>query len=167
MNMKTKKLAECSVLAALAFGLSYLELLMPLPTLPGAKLGLANLAVLIALYRLGLSGAVAVSGVRILLSWLLFGSFTSLIYSACGAILSLLVMFLLQKSKLFSCVGISAVGGACHNLGQIIAACFMLGTRAALSYLPYLIILGVLFGAVIGLLVKAILKVISKNKKVN
>ncbi|MBR5120973.1 MAG: Gx transporter family protein [Oscillospiraceae bacterium] len=162
--MKTKKLAECAVLAALAFGLSYIELLMPLPTIPGAKLGLANLAVLIALYRIGFSGAAAVSGVRILLSWLLFGNFTALVYSACGAVLSLLVMYLLVKSKLLSCVTVSAVGGACHNIGQIIAACFMLSTSAALSYLPYLVILGVLFGLVIGVLVKAILKVVSKKR---
>ncbi|MCD7847101.1 MAG: Gx transporter family protein [Oscillospiraceae bacterium] len=161
---KTKKIALCGVLAGLAFGLSYLEMLLPTPGIVGAKLGLANLAVLVALYLSSWREAAAVSGVRIVLSWLMFGSFTGMIYSLAGGILSLLVMALLKKIDRFSPVGVSVAGGVGHNIGQILAALVLLGT-GVLGYLPVLIILGAVSGAIIGVVALVLINALRKVRK--
>ncbi|MCD8006114.1 MAG: Gx transporter family protein [Oscillospiraceae bacterium] len=161
---KTRRIAVCGVLAGLAFGLSYLEMLLPSPGIVGAKLGLANLAVLVALYLFSWREAAAVSGVRILLSWLLFGSFTGLIYSLAGGIVSLTIMALLKKIDLFSAVGVSVAGGVGHNLGQILAALAILGT-GVLGYLPLLIVLGAVSGGIIGVVAAIIIKALRKVGK--
>ena len=104
INKAVKQVAYVGVLAALAFGLSWLEMLLPSIGIPGAKLGVANLAVLAALYLCSPAEAALVSLVRIILSWLLFGSFTGLIYSLCGGALSLAVDDNPEKVKpLFAC----------------------------------------------------------------
>ncbi|MCD7784081.1 MAG: Gx transporter family protein [Oscillospiraceae bacterium] len=161
---KTKKIALCGVLAGLAFALSYIEMLLPTPGIIGAKLGLANLAVLVALYLFSWREAAAVSGVRILLSWLMFGSFTGMIYSLAGGILSLLVMALLKKIDRFSPAGVSIAGGVGHNIGQILAALVLLGT-GVLGYLPVLIILGAVSGAIIGVVALVLINALRKAGK--
>ncbi len=161
---KTRRIALCGVLAGLAFGLSYIEMLLPTPGIVGAKLGLANLAVLVALYLFSWREAAAVSGVRILLSWLLFGSFTGLIYSLAGGIVSLTIMSLLKKLDRFSPVGVSIAGGVGHNLGQILAAFLLLGS-GVLGYLPLLIILGAVSGAIIGIVAAILINALRKVVK--
>ena len=161
---KTRRIALCGVLAGLAFGLSYIEMLLPTPGIVGAKLGLANLAVLVALYLFSWREAAAVSGVRILLSWLLFGSFTGLIYSLAGGIVSLVIMALLKKLDRFSPVGVSIAGGVGHNLGQILAAFLLLGS-GVLGYLPLLIILGAVSGAIIGIVAAILINALRKVVK--
>ncbi|MCD7771011.1 MAG: Gx transporter family protein [Oscillospiraceae bacterium] len=161
---KTRRIALCGVLAGLAFGLSYIEMLLPTPGIVGAKLGLANLAVLVALYLFSWREAAAVSGVRILLSWLLFGSFTGLIYSLAGGIVSLIIMSLLKKLDRFSPVGVSIAGGVGHNLGQILAAFLLLGS-GVLGYLPLLIILGAVSGAIIGIVAAILINALRKVVK--
>ncbi|MCD7822703.1 MAG: Gx transporter family protein [Oscillospiraceae bacterium] len=161
---KTRRIALCGVLAGLGFGLSYLEMLLPSPGIVGAKLGLANLAVLVALYLFSWKEAAAVSGVRIILSWLLFGSFTGLIYSLAGGFLSLLVMSLLKKIDRFSPVGVSIAGGVGHNLGQILAALLMLGS-GVVGYIPTLIIFGAVTGAIIGIVAAIIIKALRKVRR--
>lgn len=155
---KSKKAARLGLLTALCFGLSYVEFLLPFASIgiPGVKLGCANLCVMAALYIYGFREAAAVNLARILLSWLFFGSFTGFIYSICGGILSLLGMTALKRIDKFSCVGVSAVGGILHNFGQIFAAGFLLG-GAVWGYFPLLLLFGVGFGAVNGLLLSVIL----------
>ncbi len=161
---KTRRLALCGVLAGLTFALSYIEMLLPSIGIVGAKLGLANLAILVALYSFSWREAAAVSGVRILLSWLLFGSFTGLLYSLAGGILSLLVMTLLKKSDRFSPIGVSIAGGVGHNLGQILAAFALLGS-GVVGYFPMLIILGAISGAIIGTTATLLIKALKKAVK--
>lgn len=155
----TRKIAALGLLTALCFGLSYIEFLLPFTEIgiPGVKLGCANICVMAALYIYGLREAAAINAARILLSWLFFGSFTGLVYSLCGGILSLLGMALLKKIDIFSPVGVSAAGGVLHNLGQILAAAALLGT-AVLGYLPVLVLCGTLFGAVNGALLRVLLR---------
>lgn len=162
--MKTKKLAYCGILAALAFGLSYIELMLPSLGIPGAKLGLANLSVMVALYLLTPVEAVLASFVRIALSWLIFGSFTGFVYSLCGSALSLAAMIILKNTDKFSTVGVSIGGGVCHNIGQLLAAILFMG-RSVLSYLPALLITGAVTGAIIGLLVAGVLKSLKAFKR--
>ena len=164
---KTRKIALAGLLAALAFGLSYIEFLLPsfdAVGIPGFKLGLANLAVMLALYRIGPGSAAAVSGVRLVLSLLLFGSVTGFLYSVAGAVLSLAGMILLRKTDRFGVLGVSVAGGVLHNVGQILCAMAVLGTAGIVSYLPVLLVTGAVTGAVNGGVLRMILKRIGEKK---
>jgi len=156
--MKTKTVAQTGVLIALALVLSYVESLFPAFTsVPGVRIGLANIAVVFALYRLGFANAMGISLTRVVISSLLFGSVLSMVYSAAGAIISLIVMALLKKTGLFSPVAVSVAGGVSHNLGQIGVACLILQTSALVYYVPALIICGVVAGVVIGFIAAVVL----------
>jgi heptaprenyl diphosphate synthase len=124
----------------------------PLSAIPGVKLGLANIVTVFLLYRLGWREAVAVSAIRILLSALLFGSFVSLMYSAFGAVLSLLVMIPSKRFLPFSPIGVSVLRAVAHNGGQILAALILLGNAAIVYYLVPLVISGTVAGVCIGIL---------------
>ena len=151
--MKTKKVALTGLLIALALILSYLESLVPMSfAVPGIKLGLPNLVVVFALYRLRPSVAAAISLVRVALVAILFGSVLSLAYSAAGAVCSFLVMLLLKKTGRFGCTGVSVAGAVTHNLAQIAAAAVLLETGALAWYLPVLVLTGTLAGVCIGVL---------------
>ena len=151
--MKTRKVVHMGMLIALAMVLSFIESQIPaFIAVPGIKLGLANIAVVFALYSLGFREALGVSLIRVVLSAILFGSVLSGLYSAAGAILSLLGMALLKKSGFFGTVGVSVSGAVLHNLGQIGIACFILRTQALVYYLPFLILSAVVAGIVIGII---------------
>ena len=151
--METRKIAQIGVLVALAMVLSYVESLFPaFVAVPGVRIGLANIAVVFALYRLGFKEALGISLFRVVLSSLLFGSLLSMAYSAAGAIISLLMMALIKKTRLFGTVAVSVVGGVSHNLGQIAIACLILQSRAVVYYIPVLILSGVAAGVVIGII---------------
>ena len=131
--------------------LSYLESMLPAIAVPGVKMGLANIAVIFALYRLGAREALAVSLVRVGMVSMLFGSLSALLYSAAGAALSLAVMAVMRKSGLFSETGVSVAGGVGHNLGQILVAMWMLDSARLIWYLPVLILTGTAGGILTGL----------------
>ena len=151
--MKTKRIACLGLFIALAFVLSYVEFLLPLNIgIPGAKVGLANLVVMVALYTLGKKDAALLSFVRVVLVGLTFGNLAMLLYSLAGAILSFLAMLIAKRTKLFSITGVSVIGGVFHNVGQIIVAMLVLETGSLLYYLPFLIVIGTISGVVIGLL---------------
>ena len=142
---------------ALAMILSFVESQIPaLVAIPGVKIGLANLAVVFVLYKLGWKEAVLISLIRVGLVSLLFGNFASLFYSVAGAVLSLTGMILLRKIKSLSTVTVSVSGGVLHNVGQIAMACILLETNVIKYYLPFLIVSGTVAGIAIGI-VSAIL----------
>ncbi len=154
-----KKVTLLGFCLAAAMLLSYIETLIPpLVSIPGVKVGLANIIVIFALWQIGIKEAYLISLSRIILCALLFGSLLGFVYSLCGAVLSLTVMVILKKTDLFSIIGVSIAGGVLHNFGQIIAAIFILGTEAVLAFLPVLIITGVLAGAAIGIISALIIK---------
>ena len=137
--MKAKALALCAVLVALALGLSYLERFLPLQMavpLPGVKLGLANIVTLMALYFLGTRPAVTILGLRCFLGSLFGGGLSALAFSLTGGLLSV--------------YGVSVLGAAAHNLGQICAAMVLLGSVYVISYLPFLLAVSVLTGLATG-----------------
>ena len=151
--MKTKRLTTLGLLMALAFVLSYVEYLLPLNIgIPGAKVGLANLVVMVALYSIGSKDALLLSFVRVLLVGFTFGNMAMMLYSMAGAALSFLAMFLFKRTKLFIAKGVSVIGGVFHNVGQIIVAIFVLETASLIYYLPFLIIIGTVSGVVIGII---------------
>lgn len=144
---------------ALALVLSYVESLVPpFVAIPGVKVGLANIAVVFALYKLGAKAAAAISLVRVLAVSLLFGSGVSLLYSAAGALLSLAGMLFLKRVPAFSLTGVSVLGGVLHNVGQIAVACAMLETNALVYYLPFLLLSGTIAGVAVGLIAAILLK---------
>lgn len=152
-SLSLRSLAFAAVLAALAIVLGYVEHLIPLPIgIYGIKLGLANLAVVLSLYLLGARHAFAVNAVRIAVSALLFGSVVSLAYSICGGLVSLLLMTLAKKYLHFSCVGVSIIGGITHNASQLCVAVLLVSNLRIAFYLPVLIAVGAVTGAIIGVL---------------
>ena len=151
MNKSAKTITLLGVCTAAAMVLSYVETLIPVPfAVPGVKLGLANLVAIYLLMKLDWRYAAPVSFVRVLMTAVLFGSFASLAYSAAGAVLSMLVMTGAKRVKAFSPVGVSIVGGVFHNVGQILMAILLTGTKQIAFWLPPLIISGVVTGAAIG-----------------
>lgn len=157
--MKTKRIATYGLLIALAFILSYIESLFPLSVaIPGIKMGLANLVVIIALYKMGVKEALALSVLRIVLVGFTFGSPSTMMFSLAGGMLSWLFMVLFQKTKLFSMTGVSIIGGITHNIGQITVAVFVVENINMIYYLPFLLISGVITGAIIGILAALIIK---------
>lgn len=155
---KTKKIALFGMLTALAFVLSYVEHMIPLPTnIPGIKLGLGNIVILTALYVLDWKYAAALAVIRVLLSGFTFGNLSMMIYSLGGVVISFFLMFVLKKMDKFSILGVSIAGGVGHNIGQIIVAALILG-QAVFYYLPGLIIGGVVSGILVGILGALIVK---------
>lgn len=148
---KTKRLVLLAMLTAVAMILSYVESLLPQVGIPGVKMGLANIAVIFALFRFGWKEVAALSLVRVLLVSLLFGSVGAMLYSLAGAVLSLAVMALLRRIDWFSTVGISVAGGVAHNAGQILMAMLILQTKQLLGYLPVLAVSGIAGGVLTGL----------------
>ncbi len=148
--MKTRRITIMAMCVALAMILSYVESMIPSPGIPGVKLGLANIVVVFALYKLGWKEAVGISLLRVFLVSLLFGHAASLMYSASGAVLSLAGMILLKKSDKLSCVAVSVLGGVLHNAGQILMAVVLMGHNVV-YYLPVLILSGTVAGIGIGL----------------
>ncbi|HWT27087.1 MAG TPA: Gx transporter family protein [Mobilitalea sp.] len=161
--MKSKKIATYGLLVALAFILSYVETLIPLPVpIPGMKLGLANLVVITAIYSMGYKEAFVLSIIRIVLVGFTFGNLSTMIYSLAGGLLSYTMMVLSKKSKLFSIVGVSIIGGVSHNIGQIIVAILVINNMNLAYYLPFLLITGAVTGTLIGILGSMIVKRLNK-----
>ncbi len=162
--MKASKVAQYGLLTALALVLSYLESLVPPLGVPGVKLGLPNLAVVFALYRLGFKDACAISLVRVVLVALLFGNGAALAYSIAGAALSLALMGLLKRTGKFSSVGVSVAGGVAHNAGQILVAMALLETSRLAWYLPVLWISGMIAGVLVGIVSGVLVKRVPERK---
>ena len=149
---------------AFAMILSFVESRIPaFVAIPGVKVGLANIAVIFTLYKLGVKEAITVSIIRVLMIAMLFGSAVSLIYSVCGAILSLASMILLKKLTPLTEVAVSVTGGVMHNVGQIAAASFMLSTNVVIYYLPFLLVSGTIAGIVVGIASAILIKRVKFN----
>lgn len=167
--LSPQQLAAIGMLSALALVLSFLESLIPFqPGLPGIKLGLANLVIVFALYRMNVHSALLINTVRILLAGLLFSGLFGLLYSAAGAAASLTAMTLLLqinrkkeqagKSILFSIFGVSMTGGVFHNLGQLLVAILFLSSLNLIYYLPVMIISGIVMGLINGMIARLLLQ---------
>ncbi len=154
-----KKTALLGMLTALALIAGYIESLIPSPVpIPGIKLGLSNLIILITLKLYGVREGLLVSILRILLGGFLFGSFSTILYSLAGGLLSFAVMVLLLKLKCFSLTGVSICGGICHNIGQLILAILVLDSVSLMYYAPALLISGLITGLLIGIGAEQVLK---------
>ncbi len=153
------RVAYFGVFSALALIFSYVETLIPIHFgVPGMKLGLANLIVVIALYKMKIQEAFLLSVVRVLLSGFLFGNYFSIIYSLAGALLSLSVMAVLKRTGGFSVMGVSVAGGVFHNIGQLLVAMLVVETFSVIYYVPVLLTAGIVTGLFIGVGANEMLK---------
>lgn len=153
-----KRISVIAVFTALALIFSYIEAIIPFNLgVPGVKLGIANIVVVCALYIFGVKEAAGISLIRVFVIGLLFGNAVSLIYSLSGAILSIAVMIICKRLKL-SVIGVSAMGGIFHNVGQLSAAALILNSSAVMYYYPVLFISGIVTGIIIGIVSLPIIK---------
>lgn len=161
-----KKTVTLGFLLALSMILSYIESILPLSIgIPGIKLGLPNLAVVILLYMYGAKEAFAVNILRIVLSGFLFGNLFAILYALAGAFGSFLTMLIMKRSSIFSVAGVSIGGGVSHNICQLIVAIIVVETYAPAFYLPVLLIAGALTGAIIGIVSMRLLPYIQHRLK--
>lgn len=166
LTKELNKTAYMGLLTALALILSYVENLISFqPGIPGIKIGLANLAVLICLYLFGWREAMILTVVKAVVSGLLFGNLFMIAYSLAGALVSALTMIFLKKSGLFHVPVISAAGGVMHNIGQLLVALFVVETYSVVYYMPVLILSGLAAGIVIGMAAALVLPYIQNILK--
>lgn len=159
-----KKIATLAILTGLSLITFILESLIPIQ-IPAAKPGLANIFSFIALIMYSPAEAFIVVGVRTLLGAVYAGNLSAMLYSFTGGMVSMTVSALLTylvypKISLFS-VSISAA--VAHNITQITVFIFLTGSYLMLSYLPYLALLGVLSGAIVGGVTMLVFRSVPRN----
>ena len=162
------RLTRNAVFTALALALSMLEYYVPLGFIipvPGIKLGLANIITLFMLLYMDKKSALLVLVARCTLAGLLFGGVTSIIFSLTGGFFAFLCMAFLKRynEKVFSVYGISMGGAAFHNIGQILAAGVVLKSFAVVSYLPVLLLTGLVTGALTAFITRFVFNRFSKS----
>ncbi len=144
-------IANIALLTSLALIFSYVEAILPFNIgVPGVKLGIANIVIVIALYRLDARSALSINIFRIFISGFLFSGVFGILYSLAGGLLSFAVMVLLKKTDRFSVIGISVAGGVMHNLGQLITATLIIENLAMFIYFPVLLFSGIICGIIVG-----------------
>lgn len=154
-----KRVAYSAMLVALAMIFSYVEALIPFNFgIPGIKLGLANLVVVIGLFFMKPKQVFGILIARIVLVSFLFGNMSALIYSLAGGLLSFFIMLVLKKCKGFSISGISMAGGVSHNVGQLIVAACVVENVHVFYYMPVLLISGLITGLLIGIVAQRVCK---------
>ena len=158
----TKKLTLCAVMISLALALNYLERFIPLQLLiplPGIKLGLANIVTLVALYMLDVKSAVIILVIRCLMGSMFGGGVTGLMFSMTGGVLAILTMILAGRIKCFSIFGVSILGAAAHNIGQIMASMVLMQSVYIGAYLPYLLFVSLFTGFATGRCAGGVLRI--------
>lgn len=162
--LRNKKIAFMGAFLALALICSYVESLIPFYFgIPGVKLGLTNIVVVLMLYSIGTKEAFGISMLRIVLAGFLFGNMFSILYSLAGGLLSFLVMYLVKKTNKLGIIPISVCGGITHNIGQIFVAALIVENYQILYYIPVLLVAGTLTGFLIGIVSQEILFRIGKK----
>ena len=155
-----EKMMLVILIGALAIGLGIIESMIPIKLpIPGMKLGLANIMIVIGVYYLDVKDMFFVIMLKTFLTTLLLGTFSMFAYGFVGALLSYICMvsaFKVLKEKI-SLIGISMIGGVMHNIGQIIVAMILIKTKAIAYYMMFLLPIGLLTGVVIGLVAKLVM----------
>lgn len=163
-----RKTAELGFFLAVALILSYVESLIPITFgIPGIKLGLPNLIVVLLLFgqRYGAKEALLVNGMRIVLSGFMFSNLYAILYALAGAAFSFIAMLIVKRLRCFSVIGVSVLGGVFHNIGQAVVAMIVVETFAVSYYIPFLIVAGTITGALLGLIVMEIIPYLDRYRQ--
>lgn len=162
-RFSTKNVALCGLLTAMMLILGFIESQIPLNFgVPGIKLGLSNGVLLFALYMLDTPKAFVLMVLKVVLSGLLFGGVSAMMYAAAGGLLSMLTMILLKKLG-FSIYPVSMVGAVAHNAGQVLLAMLILRTSGLLYYLAVLALVGLLCGFLTATVARAVMKYLKNS----
>lgn len=165
-HFSVQRLTLCTLLLALMLVLGYIESLLPaFSAVPGIKLGLSNSILLFAVYMLDIPAAYCLMVLKVLLSGLLFGGVSAILYGFAGGLLSLSLMILLRRANAFHMITVSMVGGAFHNIGQVAVAYLLLRTPQLLYYLAVLILVGLACGALTGFCASRVIAHLPKDWK--
>ncbi len=166
LNFKTKfsakRLATLSVLCAMALITFMIESLFPPLFLPGAKMGLSNVFSLLAVFLLGPVDAVVLVIVRTTLGSVFTGNLSTMLYSTSAGLVSVavsavLVQFVYPK---ISVVSVSVVSAVVHNVAQNVVFCLVSNTPQMFAYVPWLALLGVVAGIIVGFAVWFVLRTV-------
>ena len=146
------------VFLALALICSYVESLIPISFgIPGVKLGLTNIVVVLMLYCIGAKEALAVSVCRIVLAGFLFGNLFSILYSLAGGLLSFLIMWAVKRTGKLGILPVSVCGGIFHNIGQLAVAALVVENYNVFYYLSVLLLAGAATGLAIGVVAQELI----------
>ncbi|NLW53038.1 MAG: Gx transporter family protein [Tissierellia bacterium] len=151
---KLRQLVFTSLLVSIALAVSLIEQMIPMPfAIPGAKLGLSNMIILVAMILFGFKRGFQVAILKSVLLMLVTGFGPSFLYSFAGAIFSTCLMGLALRftTKYFSTIGISIIGAVAHNFAQISVASVMLSSVMVYTYFPVLTMIGMLTGYFVGI----------------
>lgn len=157
MSKDVKNLVYTALLVSMALAVSLVERLIPLPfTMPGAKLGLSNMVILVTLLIYGFGRGMLVAVLKSVLLMLIIGSGPSFIYSFLGAVFSTVMMwisykYLSEKMKVFSIIGVSIIGAVSHNFAQVTTAAYISKSLMLYTYFPFLTIVAIVTGYFVGL----------------
>lgn len=165
MKTNVRKITNLALLTAMALAISLIEHYIPLPIpIPGAKLGLSNIVLLVSLYFYGLKAGLAIGVLKSFLLVLATGMVTSFFFSAMGAILATISMHISLRflDKSLSFIGVSEIGAFFHNFGQILVAAFVMGNIKMYYYFPLLVFIGTFSGFFVGLSSNYIIKHMEK-----
>lgn len=163
---KVNQMTLCAILISMALVLSYIEHFIPLQMLlplPGIKLGLANVVTLMALFFLGQKSAFTILILRCILGSVFGGGISGLAFSMTGGILAMSVMCIFKQSKRISVYGVSILGAAAHNIGQILVAVLLMGSVYVVGYLPYLLVVSVFTGLATGGICSGVFRILQTN----
>lgn len=164
-RFNVQRTALCGLLTAMMLVLGFIESLIPVAAgVPGIKLGLSNGVLIFALYMLDAPTAFVLMIVKVVLSGLLFGGVSAMLYAMAGGVLSMLTMMLLKRFN-FHMVIISMFGAVMHNVGQVVMAMLVLQTPKLMYYMAILMFVGLATGAVTGIAAKSTVNHIKKLRK--
>ena len=168
--MNVRKLVLIAILTSLAIVLSIAESFIPSIGIPGVKLGLANIVIILVLYEIGVLEAILINLLRVVVTGLVRGTFLSMgfLMSLTGAVLSLGIMILFYLLiKKFSIIGVSVIGSIFHVTGQIVIAMIFLGTPFMVYYYPIIGVSAIITGVFVGLVARVIIKTEIIKKQLN
>lgn len=164
---QTKRVAVGGMMCALAFGLNLIEMTIPLDiAIPGIKLGLANIVVLVALFRLSAADAIVINVIRVLLVGCMFGNLTSIAFALAGAVCSFVIMYVLKNTGMHI-VTISISGALAHIAGQLLVGLILYPPKVILYYSLFLMTAALVTGALLGIVAEGVIHAIRKNDTYN
>lgn len=153
-----QQLTFSALLTTLMLILGYIESRLPVPGLPGVKLGLSNSVLMLSLYWMGLPSTLLLMLLKVLLSGLLFGGVTGMLYAFAGGLTSVLLMALLIRTGVFSPVGVGIAGAAMHNIAQVLCAMWVLHTGNLVYYMAILVLIAAVTGIATGTVARLLMK---------
>lgn len=162
--MKAKKVILISLFVSVALIVSLLEYYIPIP-IPNVRLGLSNIIIINSILLFGFKETFFISFLKAILLVIILGNPISFIYNFSAGFTSIVTMYILNKfcSKYLSLIGISALGSVSHVMVQILVSMVLLNTRTLINFIPFLGIIGVFTGILVGIISNYMYKILRGN----